>query len=101
MNPRILHVDTYGAAHGYSFVGTRLLVCLLFLLAVAASAAAPAAAPGPWGIDDPRIQSGVLRSEFDDPQAGTAARPLLVDCEASAFPDLCGNIDTAFRVSNS
>ena len=83
-------------------VGTRLLLGLLFLLAVATSAAAdPAAAPGPWGIDDPRIQSGVLRTEFDDPRAGTAARPLLVDCEASAYPALCADIDTVFRESNS
>ena len=83
-------------------VGTRLLLGLLFSLAVAASAAAdPAAAPGPWGIDDPSIQSGVLRTEFDDPRAGTAARPLLVDCEASAYPALCADIDTVFRESNS
>src|SRR5262245_60713178 len=102
MNPRILHLDTYVAAPSWSFVGPRLLLGLLFLLFVAASRAAePVAAPGPWGIDDPRIQSGVLRTEFDDPKAGTAARPLLVDCEASAFPDLCADIDTVFRRPNS
>ena len=83
-------------------VGTRLLLGLLSLLAVATSAAAdPAAAPGPWGIDDPSIRSGVLRTEFDDPRAGTAARPLLVDCEASAYPALCADINTVFRESNS
>jgi len=58
-------------------------------------------APGPWGIDDPRIQSAVLRTEFDDPRAGTAARPLLLDCEASADPALCADISTVFRESNS
>ena len=83
-------------------VGTRLLLGLLLLLASATSAAAdPPAAPGPWGIDDPSIQSGVLRTEFDDPRTGTAARPLLVDCEASANPALCAEINTVFRESNS
>ena len=83
-------------------VGTRLLLSMLFLLGVTASAAAdPTAAPGPWGIDDPRIQSGILRTEFDDPRAGTAARPLLVDCEASPYPAGCADIDTVFRASNS
>ena len=83
-------------------VGTRLVLGLLFLLAVATSAVAdPAAAPGPWGIDDPHIRSGVLRTEFDDPRAGTPARPLLVDCEAAAYPALCADIDTVFRESNS
>ena len=83
-------------------VGKRLVLGLLCLLGVAASAAADgAAAPGSWGIDDPGIQSGVLRTEFDDPRAGTAALPLLVDCEASADPALCADIDTVFRESNS
>ena len=85
-----------------SNVGTRFLLSLLFMLAVSASAAAdPTAAPGPWGIDDPHIQVGVLRTEYDDPRAGTSARPLLVDCEASAYPELCAGIDTVFRESNS
>jgi len=102
MNPRSLHLDIYVAAASCLLVGTRLLVGALFLLAVAASSAAePVPAPGPWGIDDPRIQFAVLRTEFDDPRSGTAARPLLVDCEASAFPELCADIDRVFRVSNS
>jgi hypothetical protein len=58
-------------------------------------------APGPWGIDDPGIEAGVLRTEFDDPVAGTALRPLRVDCAASANPTACARIDTVFRVSNS
>jgi hypothetical protein len=82
-------------------VKARLLIGLLFLLGVAASASDVAAAPGAWGIDDPRIQSGVLRSEFDDPRTGTAERPLLVDCEASADPARCADIDTVFRENNS
>ena len=85
-----------------SNVGTRLLLSLLFMLAVSASAAADStAAPGPWGIDDPHIQAGVLRTEYDDPRAGTSARPLRVDCEASVYPALCAHIDTVFRESNS
>lgn len=58
-------------------------------------------APGPWGIDDPGIEAGVLRTEFDDPRAGTTVRPLRVDCAASANPTACAGIDTVFRASNS
>ena len=65
--------------------------------------ALPAAvhAPGRWGFDDARIAAGVLRTEFDDPRAGTAVRPLLVDCAAAANPASCADIDTVFRTSNS
>ena len=94
------------SAHSAVLFGTRWLKAgvIAFALGLAIASGAVSAgdgSPGPWGIDDPRIQTGVLRTEFDDPRAGTAARPLVVDCEASANPELCADIETVFRASNS
>ncbi len=94
------------SAHSAVLIRTSWLKApvIAFALALAIVSGAVSAgdnSPGPWGIDDPSIQSGVLRTEFDDPHAGTAARPLLVDCEASVNPALCADISAVFRESNS
>jgi hypothetical protein len=84
-----------------SWLKAGFIAFALGLAIVSSAVSAGDHSPGRWGIDDPSIQYGVLRTEFDDPRAGTAARPLLVDCEASANPALCADISTVFNESNS